>query len=415
MKKLIAISVVLAMFATGVAFAETTVSGTIELGISLAVWDLNEAGRRADINKPINEAIKAAKEANAPAAVIQELEEQLQSESAGDIIATGGSVQTTRIQIATSNDDGTYSGLMRYNGSTFDKAYVWWKPVTQVGIFAGRDCDALWEAANIVGWGFGQGDKLGATVEDYKFNGSSFTGGFSTGSDIGLGIEIAPIEGFAFRTGIDFSGNIALANRFPNYMFFQAAYGLSGIGNVAVSYDMGKNSENNEQVNISFFSDQIVDGLGFELGLGYGLETEIIKIGLGVHFQTGDLGVKFRGFGNIGQVTEEDYVGAIVYGHPSVKRLGFGVDLLPYYKLSLFEVRFLLGFRGNNFGTAPDNKDLNWLLTVNPYIVKDLGIGFLSFGVIYQKSNAKLPIGDSPDGQTDKGFLKVALGFAMDF
>jgi hypothetical protein len=411
MKKLIAISVVLAMFATGVAFAETTISGTIELGINLAVWDLNEANRRADINKPINEAIKDAKAANAPAAEIKALEDRLKSESAGDIIGTGGSVQTTRIQLATSNDDGTYSGLMRYNGGSFDKAYIWWKPVAQVGVYAGRDCDSLWETANIVGWGFGQGDKLGATTEDYKFNGSSFTGGFN--SDIGLGFEIKPIDGFAFRLGVDFAGNIALSNRLPNYVFYQAAYTIDGIGSVAVSYDMGKDDELNEQVNISFFSDAILEGLAFELGLGYGLESEITKIGLGVHFETGDLGVKFRAFGNIGQVLDPEYAG-ITVREESVKRLGFGVDLLPYYKLSLFEVRFLLGFRGNNFGTKPDNKDLNWGLVVNPYIVKDLGGGFLSFGVIYEKTNAKLPIGDSPDGQTNKGFLKVALGFALD-
>jgi hypothetical protein len=339
MKKLIAISVVLALV-TGAVFAETSVGGRVQSAASLINVDLNDT----------------------------------------DYIGTGGRTGELYMTLNGGSDDGVFTGMLRarYDAGNVDKAYIWWRPIEALGIFMGRDCDSLFETHNIVGWGFAGGDRLGATVEGYRFGNAAWTGGFSSG-DYGIAFNITPIEGFAINLGVDYSGTVALQNRFPNYLFGQIKYDISGVGTAAFSYNAGKNDADDEHMAVSFFSDAIVDGLGFELGFGYGLNTEVAYVGLGVHYAGGDFGVKFRAEAVIDE------------------KVDFLADLLPYYNLGIFEARLLIGVEYD--GTAEEVG-----FVINPYLVKDLGAGYLSLGVVYGKGNSD-----------DKGGISLNVGVEFNF
>jgi hypothetical protein len=141
MKKIIAISVMLALIA-GAVFADTAVGGSVETRFSLARQTGND----------------------------------------GDDPLMGGTIGAAQIQLSGSNADGTLGGLFRLRntdivrnweapswnadigGPWYHRVFVWWKPVPQVRVWLGIDQDGLFDTSSILGWGFHAGDN------DYIFN-----------------------------------------------------------------------------------------------------------------------------------------------------------------------------------------------------------------------------------------------------
>jgi len=148
MKKLIAISVMLALVA-GAVFAETSISGGVETHFQIG----QTGDKKPDGSGGWKDADPTMK----------------------------GNIANAKISLSGSNDDGTLGGKFRFNadqsdprgwmGSAgkysqvfWDQVYVWWKPIDQVKIFLGIDQDGLFDTADFLGWGFHKGDN------DYLFN-----------------------------------------------------------------------------------------------------------------------------------------------------------------------------------------------------------------------------------------------------
>jgi len=144
MKKLIAISVMLALIA-GAVFAETSISGGVETRFHISGNGKHEESGDWKDDDP----------------------------------SMGGKIAEAKIALSGSNDDGTLGGKLRFNTDqstkkfwtgvkvdevSWDQVYVWWKPIDQVKIFLGIDQDGLFDTADFVGWGFHKGDN------DYLFN-----------------------------------------------------------------------------------------------------------------------------------------------------------------------------------------------------------------------------------------------------
>jgi len=164
MKKIIAISVMLALVA-GAVFADTTISGYVETRFSLAKQMANKA---ADGSTP-------------------------------DPVM-GGSIGSAYLTLSGSNGDGTLGGTYRLRGHDvwrsspwIYKAFVWWKPVEQVKVFLGIEQDGLFDTADFMGWGYHSGDNDYLFNHHWDFWRQIFPGNWD---GFGLALSFYPMPGF---------------------------------------------------------------------------------------------------------------------------------------------------------------------------------------------------------------------------
>jgi hypothetical protein len=331
MKKIIAISVMFALIA-GAVFADTAVTGALELRFSLAKQQGAKDG------KP----------------------------------QMGGSVGAAQIRLTGSNTDGTLGGLFNFrntdtvrdprsslsvttkdlpgtpspgkyvesvslsnaSGVWYHRVYVWWKPVPQIQVFLGIDQDGKFDTAGNLGWSFHQGDN------DYLFNHwwdfwrQIFPGNWD---GFGLSVSFYPMPGLdlnlVFPTGginwpqatpaqVGTSRNISnpdadtINGMIPGRLRFSGSYSMD-FGKIQFAYiggvannekgsavgNFGPVKDNNGLFGLSAIITAI-DGIAIQAGGSVALVKPktsagddigpVISAGLGVAYTGDGFGVKFR-------------------------------------------------------------------------------------------------------------------------
>jgi hypothetical protein len=351
MKKLIAISVMLALVA-GAAFAETSISAVVETRMNLL-------------------------------------------QSGNEVSIGGAAVDVGRFVFSGGNEEGTFSGLLRYGDGAVGNpymAYIWWRPVHQIGIFMGTQGDGIFETVKIGSWSFSQGGHNGVTIENYHWHGSTFGRSFWTG-DGGLAIEILPTDGLAIRFGIPHSVawvGTGAADQMLRRYFAQVVY-EADFGQLAFTSGGGKWNDDMHH-SLSFYNGSFVEGLQFELGFGYQTKRvwagdkfgdpdyNIIFIGAAAAYDVSDLlTIKFRAKVDM---PDKDY------GNDDLR---FTIDILPIYDLGFGSLRCLIrvvsGRAISDQGSEAYGTTGEISFVVNPYIVIPTGAGRVSAGFMFQDKN----------------------------
>ena len=214
MKKLIAISVMLALVA-GAVFAQ--VSGTVEARLFIvdATFDKNKNNE-----------------------------------------VTHGDIGAAYIQLSGTNEEGTLGGLFRFRNTDvvrdaawFHRVFVWWRPIQQVRIFLGIDNDGMFDTASIAGWAFHSGDN------DYMFNHhwdfwrEIFPGNWD---GFGLALSFWPVQGLNINLVIPTGGlgwpqstlgqvraKPQLKEIYPWGLRLQMSYAIPDIGTINFVYNLG--------------------------------------------------------------------------------------------------------------------------------------------------------------------------------
>jgi hypothetical protein len=312
MKKIIAISVMLALVA-GAVFADTAIGGGVETRFSLAK----------------------------------------QTGGDGDDPQMGGSIGNAALRLSGQNSDGTLGGMFNIrltdimrNTSTiapgkeswepaysvaspawYHRVFVWWKPIPQVRVFLGIDNDGLFDTSSIVGWGFHAGDNDYIFNHHWDFWRVIFPGNWD---GFGLALSFYPMPGLDLNIALP-TGGIGWpqstkarveqselvsgeGGMLPEKIRFQAGYSLdfgriqfayNGKDNIVEKSSLGPGigpwgyngwGKQNGQVGASFLFTAL-EGIDILVGGSVILceDDPVISGGLGVVYNGDGFGVKFRG------------------------------------------------------------------------------------------------------------------------
>jgi len=266
MKKLIAISVMLALF-TGIAFAQTSISGAVETRINVIEGVLEEE------NKP----------------------------------TTNSSIAAGYVQLSGRNEAGTMGGLIRVRQADtgFHRAFVWWRPKPEVRLFLGRDDDGMFSTGNaLTDWAFHQGGEGHISRHDWGFWRSVFPGNWDKP---GFAISYYGIEGLELNLVVPADGRFDIEDMYPFGLQFMGSYRIPDVGTILWSYigsmnSMEKIDDPYEKANFG------LAGISFLLTAVPGIRTQIgvstnpalhgptppVRIGWGLHWASGNIGVKTR-------------------------------------------------------------------------------------------------------------------------
>jgi hypothetical protein len=337
MKKLVVIAVVFALVA-GTAFAEASVSGTVETRLYL-----------------------------------------VDTEFTDDIVANmHGNIHTASITMTGANEDGTIGGQLRiraenmtnYTPLRFHKAYVWWKPVDQLRLFLGQDPDGLFETAVLTGWQFHQGNEEYIGFQAWDFWRGIFHGNWDT---FGLAFQVYPVEGVNINLVIPTGGpldtwprhqneqvtrDVRLLNMIPFGLRLNANVAIPDIGTIYFSYigpenysdEQGSDPDTENRYNhygdfgLSFLLSAI-DGIQAQLGFSTRIarDSDAVKypfnVGAAAFYKAGDWGVKFRvgaGIGTNGADYKSGGDDTIVHG-----------NVMPWFQVGNATVNVDIGVSAN--------------------------------------------------------------------
>ena len=365
MKKLIAISVVFALF-VGVAFAQPAISGSISVRAKLLSDTITDADDPPD---------------GAPATA-----------------QTSGEVETAYVQLSGQNSDGTFGALIRLRGNDgtgkYHRAFVWWKPIPQLQIWFGQDPDGKFCAYNA--WSFYQGQESYAHDHDWGQWRAAFPGNWDT---LGFAISLYPAQGVEVNVVVPIGG-VGQGNGQNGMASWEPAYGnkpledlwfgslqlaasvnLPDIGKVFLNvlgpgeniFDDDKNAHNGT-LGVSFLL-TAVQGMDFHLGFSTNLPGEVeeqpINLAAIANFNiSSDFGVKFRS--------------RFVLG-PADGAFQTGVDVQPWYNLGKLRAFFNIGLIFTDTGV--DGVDPVSQLIINPYIRVPVSGGDIRLGLLYKDPN----------------------------
>jgi hypothetical protein len=390
MRKIIVLSVVLAL-AAGAAFAEVSVGAAVQAGAT-AVQGSSKGGSK---------------------------------------LVTSG-FNGGRLQGDYTNDEGTFGastkiwiGDYEHWANTF--AYAWWKPVSQIRVFGGRNSFGEFGINYIVGWGWHASD-----AEDYvAYNGYGFTRSswaYSGWDATGFALTLAPVTGLAINVAVPYGTEEKEAEDVYKNIVGQLTYDIASVGQIGLTYDSGagytdgpepKNGTYLKESDGSFvnsgtstwasgskpadaavvitepiagdpvedpgiiyaqFHLTAVQNLDLNIGLKYTLAgkakkgnatdkttyTPPINAGLGLNYTISDtIGVKAR--------LAAAFAGSTKTGDTTTDDpLHLGFDVMPYFDLSILKLFLNLGveFTAEQEGTA-DSQVFAWYF--NPYITKSAG------------------------------------------
>jgi len=241
MKKLIAISVILVLLAS-VAFAETTVSATVMVKADL-------------LSGTTREVIPGTLAATDPGYVAvppgfefpwyqTDFEHPNYTSDGGTNykgVFTSFQFSRLRLNVDTSNDEGTFGGRLRYEAGGGASGFGWWKPIEVLKVQLGQDTDYPFGVDNIVGWNFYEAaNDVGFSPATYGYNG--MFGGWGAA---GLILAVTPIDPLAINIMVPLGKSAAggswtgLAEYVYKSTTAQVTYNIDGIGKVAVTYAGG--------------------------------------------------------------------------------------------------------------------------------------------------------------------------------
>ena len=386
MKKLIAVSIALALVA-GSAFAELRISGDVEVGINLV------QGNDVDDWDPVGF-----------------------GPFARGRLRLDGEVDTAM---------GTFGAMLRFDGRLHEwpdrqprtDFNAWWMPMEMLWVGMGNAMGALGglgrqgflRAGETVGW-------LNVNRAGAVYHNTAFSDDFGQGLAVDLRLLDDTVRigvGLPYRWGGRGSAVDGMAGALPgantvesifSSLFFRAYMDLDGIGRLGVAFDgMGRRYRGFDSLSddgvdplhavdgdiFAFFnSTELVDGLGLDFSLRFGLgrvgeyrdddgvlqDTAAwnqLAIGAGVNFDLDDqFGVRFRAtaaFHLLDSDFEDD----------AETHLSF--EILPHFMITP-DVMFGL-YAGLGFAMlAADDADMNLQWAVNPHLRINMGAPSFVFG-----------------------------------
>ncbi|MDR0302293.1 MAG: hypothetical protein LBI04_08300 [Treponema sp.] len=394
MKKLIAISVMIALIA-GAVFAETSVAGAIEsrLNVYEGVFGDHGPGYDGGFPKP----------------------------------TTAGSFGTAWIALSGNNDDGTLGGMFRLRGQDivesdfrWHRVFVWWKPIPQMRVFLGQDADGMFETGQLTSWAFHQGSESFLTVHNWDYWRNIFPGNWDTfgaalsfylvpGLDLNLVIPTGQPTGWPRHHNAAVTRKSELETIYPGSLQLTAGYNIADVGKVAFawigsgenyfadSFEVGKLGK----IALSFYSGALVDGLQFQVGGSTDLwkgadDLAPISVGAAVHFGMGDFGVKFRAGCDLDMT---DAGGMFITA-----------NVMPTYVTPVGKVCLDIG---GSFNKANSDADMDYGFWVNPYLKTGLSGGYFQVGIMFlnninggQGGNIDVKVDDKP-----RVYLPIVMGF----
>jgi hypothetical protein len=290
MKKIIAISVMFALFA-GAVFADTSISGSVETRMSLFRGSNVEDSKFAT--------------------------------TADDNVG----MAEGKLNLRGTNDDGNMGGAWTIKQanpasgqSVVEQYWVWWKPVEQIQLFLGKDADGKFGTDYLVSWNYyGSGTGYLSTHSDWGFWRDMFGGNWDT---FGLAISVFAVDNLDLNIIVPLSnksggGKWNTSDVFVNDLCLSVSYKIPDTGEIFFTYD-GANAVNppsgggneltaqpeykyeartNGKVTASFRL-TMIEGLQVQIGGGMYLakngEKAPITAGLGAWWDGGEFGVKVR-------------------------------------------------------------------------------------------------------------------------
>jgi hypothetical protein len=394
MKKLIAISVMIALIA-GAVFAETSLAGAVESRLNVYKGVFGDHGEAYDGGFPKPK--------------------------------TGGEFGTAWIALSGNNDDGTLGGMFRLRGQDITNAdfrwhrvFVWWKPIPQMRLFLGQDADGMFETGQLTSWAFHQGSESYLTVHNWDYWRKIFPGNWDTfgaalsfylvpGLDLNLVIPTGQPTGWPRHHNQAVVRESELETIYPGSLQLTAGYNITDVGKVAFAWiGSGENYFSDDfevgtlgKIALSFYSGALVDGLQFQVGGSTDLlkgadDLAPINVGAAVHFGMGDFGVKFRA----GCDLDMTDAGALF----------LTANVMPTYVTPVGKVCLDIG---GSFSKANKDADMEYGFWVNPYLKTGLSGGYFQVGIMFLNNIAGGQGGDITVNVDDKPrvYLPIILGF----
>jgi hypothetical protein len=403
MKKLIAISVMIALIA-GAVFAETSVSGNVEARLNLF------------------------------RATFGSYEMELSDGSTFDPydgsypkpLIGGGAIAASAIKLAGSADDGTMGGALRVRyhyisaeSFRWSQAFIWWRPIPQMRLWLGVDDDGMFGTGQLTDWAFHQGSESYLTVHNWDWWREIFPGNWDTfgaalsfylvpGLDLNLVIPTGQPGGWPRHKDSHNARSITF-QELPGNLQLTTAYGIPDVGKFYLAW-IGSGQDYLDEpttfgrIGFSFFSNALVDGLQFQVGgstviskaADDGGADEPVWVGLAIHFASGNFGLKFR----VGSKIQTSEAGGLYLTG----------NIMPNFNLGIGRVCLDIGFAMNQADSDADSDVGFW---INPYLKKGLGAGYFQIGVMVlnnidggQGDNHNVKIDDHP-----RVYIPMLMGF----
>jgi len=400
MKKLIAISVMIALIA-GAVFAETTIAGNVESRVNVVYVELGNHD-------------KLDEEGN----VIVDYEGGYPKPT------TNGLFGAAWLAIANTNDDGTLGGMLRIrmtdiaDGSLrYHRVFVWWKPIPEMRFFLGQDADGMFATGQLTDWAFHQGSESFLTVHHWDYWREIFPGNWDTfgaafsfylvpGLDLNLVVPIGAPTGWPRHDEKAVTRTSTVETIYPGSLQLTAGYNIEGAGKIFFAwigsgedYLDSDNLKNYGRIGLSFFSNSLVDGISFQVGgstqlLNGADDPAPVQVGAAVHFAAGDFGVKWR----IGTDIDLSDAGGLF----------LTTNVMPWYNTEVGKLCLDIGISMNK---GEDETETGFW--INPYLKKGLSGGYFQVGLIVTKNIAGLgniKIGNADQKDFTKIYFPVLLG-----
>jgi len=420
MKKLIAISVMIALIA-GAVFAETSIAGNVESQVNVFYGEFG------------NHDVEGTDDEGNSIKIVD-------YDGGFPKPTTSGALAGAWFQIANTNDDGTLGGLFRIRmtdiaDSTlrYHRVFVWWKPIDQIKFFLGQDADGMFATGQLTDWAFHQGSEGFLAVHHWDYWREIFPGNWDTfgaafsfylipALDLNLVVPIGQPTGWPRHDEKAVTRTSKFEEIYPGSLQLTAGYGIEGVGKIffawigsgADYFDIDKTKTTTfGRIGLSFYSGSLVEGLGFQVGgstqiqqkgvdgvddEGKVIEAEKfnpapIQVGAAVHWAAGDFGVKWR----IG--TDIDTSDA--------KDLFLTTNVMPWINTGFGKICLDIGI---SMSKVQDQKtqesETSTGFWINPYVKKGISGGYFQFGLLI--TNNIDGLGNTKIGKEDqKEFVKV--------
>jgi opacity protein-like surface antigen len=333
---------------------------------------------------------------------------QLFSASGGDdpVFLTGN---LGRIRIEGSGEGdvgiGTVGGWIRFDGlfaplieqgditdkswehqlvwSAVSHALAWYQPIDAVKIQVGVNTDGHYDTSHIGRYGFyAQMNEIGGVNSNGNWGDTSFDSGVFGGySDLHFALIITPMDALTVNIAIPLNAapsgdDKQMAAAFKSSLF-QVNYSAD-FGAIHVTYQGINDAALSGKIFASVYL-SMIENLGLELGVGYGLKAEgatnpPVGIALGAAYNAGAFGVKLRGIVEVPMESGQDLLFRVdvipsyavndnvtIYGDIGVyQKVDLTFHIAPYVRIGAeWGTSFYVGFYFNN-GDGVKLDDPNW-------------------------------------------------------